>query len=231
MIPWNKLASTRAPDGSELSLWRRGDEIVVRVGSADLMSNRMHNSEEELAALGCEGLGSGACVLIGGLGLGFTLRAALGALPRQARVVVAELVPAMVDWLRGPVGAGALLDDPRVAVDLRDAVEVVRTSEARFDAVLLDLDNGPRALTHRSNRRLYGDDGLSMIARALRPGGRLAVWSAGGDAAFVGRMARAGFAARAIEARARPGRGARHAIFVGDRPRRPPGTAGVPRRS
>jgi len=220
MIPWVKLDEARAPDGTEISLWRRGEELVVRAGGVDLMSTRAHASEERLAELGCERAGERACVLVGGLGMGFTLRATLARVRRNTRVVVAELCPAVVAWVRGPIGGGALLDDPRVTVESRDCAAVLRESEARFDAVLLDVDNGPAALTQAQNRWLYGAQGLRAAARALRPGGRLTVWSAGDDPTFTQRMKRAGFAARALPARAHEaggqGRGARHVIFVGD---------------
>ncbi len=221
MIPWVKLASALAPDGTALSLWQRGDEHVVRAGGADLMSTRVHGSEELLAEHGAGGLGAGATVLVSGLGMGFTLKAALALLPAQARVVVAELCPAIVEWVRGPLGGGALLEDPRVAVEVRDCAEILRESEARFDAILLDVDNGPAALTTESNRWLYQREGLAAAARALRRGGRLAVWSAGGDEAFEERLARAGFVVRAETVRAHRagkgarGRGARHVLFVG----------------
>ncbi len=215
MIPWVKLGSARAPDGTELSLWQRGEELVVRAGTVDLMSNRTHGSEELLAEHGMKGLGAGASVLVGGLGLGFTLRAALALLPARAGVLVVELSPAIVEWVRGPVGAAALLDDPRVTVELRDCAEVIRESRGRFDAILLDVDNGPSALTQRENRWLYTPAGLAASARALRPGGRLAVWSAGADEAFAERLRRAGLVASTFPVRARRDRGARHVIFVG----------------
>lgn len=217
MIPWIKLDTARAPDGGEVSLWRRGDELVVRAGAVDLMSTRTHGSEEVLAELGCAGLGEGASVLIGGLGLGFTLRAVLALLPRRASVVVAELIPAVVGWVRGPVGGAPLLDDPRVTVVVRDCAAVIAESEAGFDAILLDVDNGPTALTQGDNRRLYGRAGLAVAARALRPGGRLAVWSAGEDAGFVERVRRAGLAPAVHPARAHRGKGARHVVFLGQR--------------
>jgi len=223
MIPWTKRASALAPDGTELSLWQRGDEHVVRAGGADLMSTRTHGSEELLAEHGASGLGAGAVVLVAGLGMGFTLRATLAVVPEDARVVVAELVPAIVDWVRGPLGGSALLDDPRVTVEVRDCAEILRESKARFDAILLDVDNGPAALTQESNRWLYGREGLDTAARATRPGGRLVVWSAGGDEAFAGRLARVGFTVTTESVRAHragpggKGRGARHVLFVGVR--------------
>jgi spermidine synthase len=223
MIPWVKHAAALAPDGTEISLWQRGDEHVVRAGGVDLMSTRTHGSEELLAEHGCAGLGEGASVLVGGLGLGFTLRAALAVLPPGARVVVAELCPAIVEWVRGPLGNGALLDDPRVTVDARDCAAILRESAARFDAILLDVDNGPSALTQSANRWLYEHEGLKAAARALRAGGRLAVWSAGPDEAFVERLGRAGFGARTVPVRAHraakgaKGQGARHVVFLGVR--------------
>lgn len=220
MIPWNKLATARAPDGTELSLWRRGDEIVVRVGGVDLMGSRQHGSEEVLAELGCEGLGEGARVLIGGLGLGFTLEATLKLLPRKAEVVVGELIPEIVTWVRDPVGRGKFLDDRRVRIEIGNVAEIIRASEGRFDAIMLDVDNGPAALCLQDNHVLYGPDGLAAARRALEPGGRLAIWSASIDNAFVKRFGKSGFDARAVPIRARREKGARHCIFVGDRPLR-----------
>jgi spermidine synthase len=219
MLPWFKLASARAPDGTELSLWQRGDELVVRAGGVDLMSTRSHGSEDFLATIGCERIASNpgrATVLIGGLGLGSTLRASLAALPSRARVIVAELVPEVVGWVRGPARGAAILDDPRVTVEPRDCAAILRESVARFDAIMLDVDNGPSALTQAANRSLYSHGGLVAAARALRPGGRFAVWSAGEDRAFLARMGRAGFAARVVRARAHEKSGARHVIFVGE---------------
>jgi spermidine synthase len=233
MIAWIKYGAALAPDGTELVLWQRGDELVVRADGIDLMSTRLHGSEEVLAEHGLEGLTAPGAhraapsVLIGGLGFGFTLRAALALLPPDARVVVAELIPEMVAWVRGPVGAGALLDDPRVTIDARDVAEVLRGSPGAFDAILLDVDNGPRALTQAANRWLYARAGIEATRRALRPRGRLAVWSAAEDPGFEVLLGRAGFSARSIGVRAHragpaasgaPGRGARHVIFVADRP-------------
>ncbi len=217
MIPWKRLATAKTPDGGELSLWQRGTELVVRVGSLDLMSTREHGSEEVLAQHGVGDLGEGATVLVGGLGFGFTLRATLGLLPRNAKVVVSELVPEVVDWVKGPVGAGDLLEDPRVEVEIGDVADILRGGSGRlFDAILLDVDNGPSAFTVGSNHRLYSGLGLEATARCLRPGGRLAVWSAGHDPAFMARLHKSGFDAKTFGVRARgKAGGAKQAIFLG----------------
>jgi len=224
MRPFIKRGSALAPDGSELSLWQHDRDFVVRVGSHELMSTRWHASEELLAEHGCAGLRAGATVMLGGLGLGFTLRAALAVLPAKAQVVVVELIPEMVDWLRGPLGGGALLDDPRVIVLVHDVMSTIKSSQRRFDAILLDVDNGPGATSQAANGWLYTHPGLRAAARALRAGGRLAVWSAADDAAFPGRLRRAGFEASTHRVRAHRasvgarGSGARHVIFLGTWP-------------
>ena len=218
MIPWETLGRAQAPDGAELVLCRRGDEFVIRVGGRDLMSSRMHGSEEELARRACAGLGAGARVLVGGLGLGYTLRAALDALPAGASVTVCELVPAVVEWNRGPLAplAGQPLEDPRVTVEVVDVGAVIRRPGKRWDAILLDVDNGPVALTRRANHVLYGATGLSVAKAALRLGGVLAIWSASPDDAFVARLHRAGFEVTVdtVPARGRAG-GSRHTLFFG----------------
>ena len=218
MIPWETLGRAQAPDGAKLVLCRRGDEFVIRVGGRDLMSSRMHGSEEELARRACAGLGAGARVLVGGLGLGYTLRAALDALPAGASVTVCELVPAVVEWNRGPLAplAGQPLEDPRVTVEVVDVGAVIRRPGKRWDAILLDVDNGPVALTRRANHVLYGATGLSVAKAALRLGGVLAIWSASPDDAFVARLHRAGFEVTVdtVPARGRAG-GSRHTLFFG----------------
>jgi spermidine synthase len=218
MIPWKKLATARAPDGTELSLWQRDEEIVVRVGGVDLMSNRQHGSEERLAELACEKLVEGSRVLIGGLGLGYTLAATLAILPRKSQVVVAELVPEIAEWVRHPVGSGKLLDDRRTRLVIGNVADVMRQSPAGFDAIMLDVDNGPAALCLKDNHVLYGPIGLANAAQALRPGGRLAIWSAAEDAHFTKRFGKSGFDARAVHTRARRDKGAKHVIFLGDLP-------------
>jgi spermidine synthase len=188
------------------------------------MSSRMHDSEDALAAGACGRLGSreGARVLVGGLGMGFTLASALRALPGSAGVVVAELVPEIVDWNRGPLAglAGRPLDDPRVRVHIGDVGDLLRGARATFDAVLLDVDNGPDGLTRASNDRLYSAAGLRDTARALRPAGVLAVWSVAPDEPFTRRLATAGFEVEVVPVRAHAGRGSRHVLWFARRPGR-----------
>lgn len=228
MLPWLHLDSAPLPDGSgELRLFRRGREFSVRLGiGVELMNSRQHGSEEALARLGCAGLAGRARprVLVGGLGLGFTLRATLAALGPGAEVVVAELVPALVGWARGPLAPvfGDVLDDPRVEVRIGDVGALLRASRADFDAILLDVDNGPDALTVPANDALYGPAGLGAARAALRPGGVLAVWSAAQDAAFGRRLAQIGFAVAEHRERARGSRGgARHVIWLASLQKRP----------
>lgn len=217
MIPWETLDSVTAPGGGKMVLVRRGDEYVIRVDGQDLMGSRQHGSEEALATQGCAGLASvaGACVLVGGLGMGFTTRAALDALGRDATVEVAELVPDVVRWNRGPLAhlAGHPLDDPRVQVVEGDVSDVIARADARYDAILLDVDNGPDALTSPSNARLYGRAGLERAARALRPKGVLGVWSARDDDRFTARLERAGFTTRVERVLARHGGKKRHTLW------------------
>jgi spermidine synthase len=197
MIPWEALGRAAAPGGSVLTLHRRGDEYVIRVDGKDLMGSRQHGSEDALAQLGCQGLGAveRPRVLIGGLGMGFSVRAALDVLGPKAEIDVAELVPVVVAWNRGPLAAlaGSPLDDPRVSVCEGDVVELICASRARYDAILLDVDNGPSALTSPSNARLYGPSGLARAAQALKPCGLLAVWSASDEPEFTRKLERAGY--------------------------------------
>ncbi len=220
MKPWEVLARASAPDGGEFVLHHRDGEFVIRVHGKELMSSRVHGSEEAMARLGCEGLGStpDARVLVGGLGLGYTLRATLDALGPRARVVVAELAPAIVEWNRGPLAplADRPLEDARVQVEVADVRKVMRGG-APWHAILLDVDNGPAALTRASNAGLYDSAGLSAAHAALVPGGRLVVWSAGPDARFTTRLVQAGFAVETHAVSAGKGRGTRHTLFVARR--------------
>jgi spermidine synthase len=220
VIAWETIDRARAPDGVELVLARRGDEWVVRAAGRVLMSSRAHGSEEALASLGLAAVARPRDVLVGGLGLGFTLRAVLDLLPATARVTVAELVPAVVTWNRGPLAAlaGRPLEDPRVRVEAIDVGDAVARAREAWDAVLLDVDNGPCALAHAANDRLYGREGARALRAALRPGGAVAVWSAGQDSAFLGRLADAGLVPEEHAPRARGGgRGPRHVVVVAKR--------------
>jgi spermidine synthase len=221
--PWELLGETRAPDGANVSLTRRGQEYVILANGKSLMSSRMHGSEEALAALGCARARTlvEPRVLIGGLGMGFTLRATLDLLPRRAVVVVAELIPAVVEWNRGPLGplAEHPLKDPRARVESGDVLALMRSHAASFDAILLDVDNGPIAFTTESNGTLYSDAGLAAARRALKPGGVLAVWSAWEDRKFEQRLRYAKFDVHAERVRARLKQGGpKHTIFVGTIP-------------
>ena len=219
MIPWMQLDAARIPDGGELRLMQRGAELSIMSGSIELMNSRLSGSEVALASLACARLAGRPKprMLIGGLGMGFTLRAALSALPKDAGVVVAELVPAVVAWARGPMAQlfEGCLNDPRVAVRETDVAEVIGAARGVFDAILLDVDNGPGGLNRDANDRLYSLVGLAAAKRALKPGGVLAVWSAGRDDGFTRRLRGAGFAAEEVPVRATGGRrGARHVIWL-----------------
>jgi spermidine synthase len=220
MKPWEVLARAPAPEGGEFVLHHRDGEFVIRVRGQELMSSRIHGSEEAMARLASEALGDIAAprVLIGGLGLGYTLRATLDALGADARVVVAELAEAIVEWNRGPLAhlAGRPLEDPRVQVDVGDVRRVMR-SGAPWHAILLDVDNGPAALTRASNASLYDSSGLTAAHASLAPGGVLVVWSAGPDDRFTARLVQAGFLAETHPVRAGKGRGTRHTLFVARR--------------
>ena len=220
MIAWELLGQTRTPDGEEMTLTRQGREYVILAAGKPLMSSRMHGSEEALASFGCAQARTREepCVLVGGLGMGFTLRATLDLLPPDATVVVAELVPGVVEWNRGPLGplAGHPLKDPRVQIDPRDVVETLRSSPRRFDAILLDVDNGPAAFTASDNRQLYDNAGVAAARAALADDGVLAVWSAWEDRKFEQRLTHAGFMVRVERVRARLKHGGpRHTIFLG----------------
>ncbi len=205
-----------------MTLHRRGEEFVIRVDRNELMNSRLHASEDAMATLACAELRAPARarVLVGGLGMGFTLAATNAALPDSAEVHVAELMEAVVRWNEGPLGecAGRPLEDPRVRVIVDDVGEVLRRSTDTYDAVLLDVDNGPDGLTQPSNGWLYDAAGLERIRTSLRAGGILCVWSAAPDAAFTRRLRTAGFDPKTHVVRARPnGKGARHTIWVAPR--------------
>jgi spermidine synthase len=222
MIPWQHLDTAKVPgDGGELKLMRRGTEFSIMAGPIELMNSRLSGSEEAMATLAFERIGQRpkARVLIGGLGMGFTLRAALAAFGPDARIVVAELVPAVVTWARGPLGDlhGASLDDPRVSLHRGDVGEAIRAGESAYDAILLDVDNGPGGLSRKENDGLYSRKGLADAWRALKPGGILEVWSSTRDSDFTKRLKQAGYAVEEIGVRAHKGRGARHVIWMATR--------------
>jgi spermidine synthase len=224
MIPWSLIDKAPIPGGAgELRLMRRGEEFSIRLGNNELMNSRLSGSEEALATLSLERIKThpAPLVLIGGLGMGFTLRAALAVLGAETRVIVAELVPAVVAWARGPMAElhGASLSDPRVHIEEGDVARLIRSGASRYDAILLDVDNGPEGLTRDANDGLYAKAGLNAARAALKPGGVLAVWSSSGpDEAFTHRLRQAGFAVEEIKVRARGGRGgAKHLICIATR--------------
>jgi spermidine synthase len=218
--PWELLGQTRAPDGAELALTLRSGEYVILANGKSLMSSRMHGSEEALAAFAFARIRGREepHVLVGGLGMGFTLRATLDLLPEDGTVVVAELLPAVIEWNRGPLGplAGHPLKDPRVRVEQGDVAAALRSSPDAFDAILLDVDNGPAAFATSGNAALYNDAGLAAARAALKKGGVLAVWSARDDRKFEQRLRYAGFRVEVERVRARLKKGGpRHTIFMG----------------
>lgn len=221
MLPWVQLDSATAPGGGELRLKQRGTEFSIMLGTNELMNSRLSGSEEALARLSCQKIGDRRAphILIGGLGMGFTLRAALSELGPDARVTVAELVPAVVAWGRGPMAElfDGCLDDPRVTVRESDVGLLIKSAKAGYDAIVLDVDNGPEGLTREANDALYSLAGLNAARAALRPGGVLAVWSSGPNPAFTQRLRRAGFTAEEVKARAGGKRGARHVIWLATR--------------
>lgn len=223
MIPWEKIDTARIPGTEdELRLMRRGKEYSIKLGSNELMNSRLSGSEEALATLAAKRLEkvAGPHVLIGGLGMGFTLRAALAVLGSKARIVVVELVPAVVAWARGPMADifGDSLNDPRVTIREADVADTIRSQRAKFDAILLDVDNGPEGLTRKGNDALYSLTGLKAARAALRSGGVLAVWSSGPNPAFTKRLRSAGFDASEINIRATgKGTGVRHVIWMATR--------------
>lgn len=220
MKPRKTISKARTPDGTSLELIEHDGDFVITADGAVLMSSRMRNSEKSLARLGCPDLASGARVLVGGLGMGFTLRAALDLLPEDGHALVVELVPEIVAWNRGALGehAGRPLDDPRTELAVDDVARVISRNERRFDAILLDADNGPTAMVAAGNSALYSSKGLISIHRALKPSGRLAVWSAGEDRSFAQRLTEAGLEHKIHKVGgSRPGAGPRHVVFTGRR--------------
>ena len=223
MTPWVLLDSAQVPgNGGELRLYQRGDEFSIKItGRGELMNSRVHGSEDALAEHTCARLAAAKKprLLIGGLGMGFTLAAALQFAGKQAQIVVAELVPAVVTWNKGPLGqcSGYPLQDLRVTVKEMDVARMLMTEQQAYDAVLLDVDNGPEGLTRKENDWLYSLNGLTEAYAALRPRGILAVWSAGPDKEFTQRLRKTGFEVEELSVRARGTKGARHLLWFATR--------------
>ncbi len=219
MIPFKFLDSAKIPGNSdELYLYRRGDEFSISVNNDELMNSRVHGSEDALGELACAKIAGrpGARILIGGLGMGYTVAAALKQLGNDAWVEVAELVSTVVEWNRGVLAdlAGYPLDDKRVTVQEIDVAKVLRAESRAYDAILLDVDNGPEGLTRQRNNWLYTEQGIDAAFTALRSKGILAVWSASSDRAFLRRLRKIGFKVEEVSARARGTRGPRHTIWL-----------------
>jgi len=223
MIPWVLLDTAEIPGGDELRLKRRGAEFSIMLGNNELMNSRLSGSEEALAKLSCQRLQGRERprILIGGLGMGFTLRAALAELGSEAQVTVAELLPAVLAWARGPMAEvfGDSLTDPRVSIFEGDVGRLIRSGRSAYDTILLDVDNGPEGLTRKANDSLYDLPGLSSARTALTPGGILAVWSSAPNKAFPRRLRKVGFGVDEVAARANGTRGgARHTIWIAAKP-------------
>ena len=223
MIPWKLLDRAQTPGtGEELLLYQRGTEFSIKAGNYELMNSRFYGSEDALAKLACQIITkhSRARVLIGGLGMGYTVRSALNVLGDRAQVVVAELVPAVVKWNRGLLTdlAGSPLDDNRVTLHEADVAQMIKTAKGDYNAILLDVDNGPHSLTRKDNDWLYSPNGLNTAFAALRPKGVLAIWSSGPDSAFAQRLRKAGFEVDEVRVRARGGGirkgGAHHIVWT-----------------
>jgi len=208
VIPWKEIDRAKVPGHEgEVTLRKRGAEFSIRTAGTELMNSRRHGSECALAELTCSRIKrkSGLRILIGGLGMGYTLAAALEQSGPDTRITVSELIPAVVRWNREHLGhlAGMPLDDPRVSVEEEDVAKIIRKRKSAWDAILLDVDNGPEGLTRKTNDRLYGRSGLEASFSALRPGGILAVWSSGADEAFTRRLKECGFQTQTVSVRAR----------------------------
>jgi len=224
VIPRILIGAAKIPNSEdELRLFQRGGEFSITLGGNELMNNRLSGSEQALATLAHEKIASrtNARILIGGLGMGFTLRAALAAFGLDAKIIVSELVPEVVLWAHGPMTEifGDCLDDERVAIKTIDVFDLIDEARQEYDAILLDVDNGPDGITHASNDRLYDEAGLQTAYAALRSGGVLAIWSSTPDRQFTQRLHQSGFEVeeKAVRARA-SGKGARHVIWLAVKP-------------
>jgi spermidine synthase len=223
VTPRELIGTAEVPGGPPLRLFRRGADFMIVLDRNELMSTRMSGSEVALGTMTCARLAGRPAprLLIGGYGMGFTLRAVLERLSADAQVVVAELVPGIIEWARGPMAeiTAGCLDDPRVTLDMGDVAETIRRADASYDAIMLDVDNGPDGLTRPANDGIYAARGLAAAYRALKPGGTLAIWSAAPDPVFAKRLVKAGFAVEEERVRAREnGKGATHVIWFARRP-------------
>jgi len=222
--PWEEIDRAEVPGHEgEVTLLKRGTEFSIRTAGTELMNSRLHGSEGALGELTCSRIKrkSGLRILIGGLGMGYTLAAALEQSEPDTLITVSELIPAVVRWNRKHLGhlAGMPLDDPRVSVEEEDVAETIRKRKSAWDAILLDVDNGPDGLTRKANDRLYGRSGLKASFSALRHGGVLAVWSSGADEAFTRRLKQGGFRTKTLTVPARKtGKGGRHTIWLAEKP-------------
>ena len=223
MKPYERLAEAAAPDGTVLTLYRHDGAFLLRIDGIELMSTRRSQSEGQLAELACRGLSgqTGVRVLVGGLGFGFTMRAALERLGSDAQVMVAEIVPEVIAWNRNPdyALAGAAMNDQRVDIRLGDVLALLREHPGVFDAIMLDVDNGAESLTTSGNAKLYADTGIQLAIEALRPGGRVIYWSADADPAFVKALRRNGLTVTTEKSRAHGKKGAAHELIVGEKRR------------
>ena len=224
MIPWEEIDRAEVPGHEgEVILLKRGTEFSIRTAGTELMNSRLYGSEDALAELTCSRIKrkSGLRILIGGLGMGYTLAAALEQSEPDTLITVSELIPAVVRWNREQLGhlAGMPLDDPRVSVEEEDVAEIIRKRKSAWDAILLDVDNGPDGLTRKANDRLYGRSGLKTFFSALRPEGILAVWSSGPDKAFTRRLKQCGFQTETATVPVhKSGKGGRHTIWLAGKP-------------
>ncbi len=219
MLEWVTVETARIPGGNEFVLGRHGDDWAVRVDGRMLMGNRMHDSEMALAERAIDRCDDPLSVLVGGLGLGYTLRAVLDQMPEDAEITVAELVPELVQWNRTHLAGlnDHPLDDPRCRVVVGDVHDTIKRPPRRYDVILLDVDNGPSALSQAKNQRLYSDAGVRACYAALERGGVLAVWSLGPNARYEHRLQRFGFDVDVQRVPARAGSRAKHVLFLGKR--------------
>ena len=219
MKPWETLATAVTPGGSRFELQRHDGNYVIQADGYDVMTSYSHGSEDAMMSLACPRPRAQACILIGGLGMGYTLAATLHLLPPGGSVVVSEIVPEVVEWNRGPLGplAGHPLDDPRIELVVGDVADVIRDRKSRFDAVLLDVDNSVDSFTLAGNSGLYTPEGLATAHRSLRPRGSLAIWSAGTKRTFERRFRAAGFAVSTHSVRGRDKRGGHYSVLVGQK--------------